>query len=139
MRAYQKILPQIRTLGTALLAISPQTPDRSQATLLNNFLEYEVLSDLGNRVARQFGLVYPLAAELRPVYESIGVHLPEYNGDDTWELPLPGTFVISRDATIQLAFVDTDYTNRLEPAAILECLRGLPHLAHNGNQSVNLA
>ena len=139
MRAYQKILPQIRTLGAALVAISPQTPDRSQATLLNNFLEYEVLSDLGNRVAKQFGLVYSLAAELRPVYESFGVHLPEYNGDDTWELPLPGTFVISRDATIQLAFVDTDFTNLLEPAAILECLRGLPPFAHNGNQSVNLA
>lgn len=125
MRAYQKILPQIQTLGAALVAISPQTPDRSQATLLKNFLEYEVLSDLGNKVARQFGLVYPLAEEMRSVYQGFGVHLPEYNGDESWELPLPGTFVIDREATIRLAFVDADYTNRLDPAAILDSLREL--------------
>lgn len=125
MRAYQKILPQILTLGATLVAISPQTPDRSQATLLKNFLEYEVLSDLGNKVARQFGLVYPIAEEMRSIYQGFGVHLPEYNGDESWELPLPGTFVIDREATIRLAFVDADYTNRLEPAAILDSLREL--------------
>lgn len=125
MRAYQKILPQIQALGAALVAISPQTPDRSQATLLKNFLEYEVLSDLGNKVARQFGLVYPLAEEMRSIYQGFGVHLPEYNGDESWELPLPGTFVIDQEATIRLAFVDADYTNRLEPAAILDSLRQL--------------
>ena len=125
MRAYQKILPQILALGAALVAISPQTPDRSQATLLKNFLEYEVLSDLGNKVARQFGLVYPIAEEMRSIYQAFGVHLPEYNGDESWELPLPGTFVIDRKATIRLAFVDADYTNRLEPAAILDSLQQL--------------
>lgn len=125
MRAYQKILPQILTLGATLVAISPQTPDRSQATLLKNFLEYEVLSDLGNKVARQFGLVYPIAEEMRSIYQGFGVHLPEYNGDESWELPLPGTFVIDRKATIRLAFVNADYTNRLEPAAILDSLQQL--------------
>ena len=125
MRAYQKILPQITALGAALVAISPQTPDRSQATLLKNFLEYEVLSDLGNKVARQFGLVYPLAEEMRAIYQGFGVHLPEYNGDESWELPLPGTFVIDQEATVRHAFVDADYTNRLEPAAILDSLREL--------------
>ena len=125
MRAYQKILPQIRALGAALVAISPQTPDLSQATLLKNFLEYEVLSDLGNGAARQFGLVYSLAAEMRPIYQGSGVRLPEYNGDESWELPLPGTFVIDQGGMIRLAFVDADYTNRLEPAAILDTLRAL--------------
>ncbi len=125
MRAYQKILPQIRALGAALVAISPQTPDLSQATLLKNFLEYEVLSDLGNGVARQFGLVYSLAAEMRRIYQGLGVRLPEYNGDESWELPLPGTFVIDQGGVIRLAFVDADYTNRLEPAAILDTLRAL--------------
>lgn len=125
MRAYQKILPQIKGLGGELLAISPQTPDRSQATLLKNFLEYEVLSDVGNRVARSFGLVYPLAAEARRIYLGFGVDLAEYNGDSSWELPLPGTFIIDRTLTVRFSFVDTDYTRRLEPASILDTLRAL--------------
>lgn len=107
------------------MAISPQTPDKSQATLLKNFLQYEVLSDVGNRVARDYRLVYRLAEPLREIYRGFGVNLAEYNADDSWELPLPGTFVIKRDRTVCLAFVDADYTRRLEPSQILECLTGL--------------
>jgi peroxiredoxin len=123
LRAYQKILPQIKALGAELLAISPQTPDSSQATLLKNFLQYEVLSDVGNHVARRFGLVYPLGAEMRGIYLGFGVDLAAYNGDDSWELPLPGTFVIDHALTVRLSFVDSDYTRRLEPERILETLR----------------
>lgn len=108
-----------------MAAISPQTPDHSQAMLLKNFLQYAVLSDIGNVVARQFGLVYPLSEKLRPIYQSLGIHLPAYNADESWELPLPGTFVIDRDGIIRLAFVDADYTRRLEPAEILAALDGL--------------
>lgn len=125
MRAYQKILPQIKHLGGELLAVSPQTPDKSQATLLKNFLEYEVLSDVGNLVARSYGLVYPLGAEMRRIYQGFGTDLAQYNGDSSWELPLPGTFVIGRDMTIRFSFVDADYTRRLEPAIILDSLRAL--------------
>ncbi len=125
MRAYQKILPQIKHLGGELLAVSPQTPDKSQATLLKNFLEYEVLSDEGNHVAQSYGLVYPLGAEMRRIYLGLGIDLAQYNGDSSWELPLPGTFVIGRDMTIRFSFVDADYTRRLEPATILDSLRAL--------------
>ena len=123
LQAYQKILPRIHATGASLVAISPQTPDQSQAALLNNFLQYEVLSDIGNTVGRAFRLVYPLSRDLRKVYLSFGINLAEYNGDDTWEIPLPGTFVIGRDAVIRLAFVDPDYTKRLEPAVLLAALQ----------------
>ncbi len=108
------------------MAISPQTPDHSQAVLLNNFLQYEVLSDLGNSVGRAYGLVYPLARELRPIYKKWGIDLAQYNDDESWELPLPGTFVVDRDFTVRLAFADADYTRRLDPAdllAALQCIR----------------
>lgn len=125
MRAYQKILPAVLSRGASLAAVSPQTPDRSQAMLLKNFLQYAVLSDIGNVVARRFGLVYPLSARLRPIYRDLGINLPDYNADDSWELPLPGTFVLDRQGIIRLAFTDADYTRRLEPAAILAALDGL--------------
>jgi peroxiredoxin len=90
-----------------------------------NALQFEVLSDVGNKVARQFRLVFALADVLRPLYKNIGANLPAHNGDESWELPIPGTFVIAQDSTIRLAYVDADYTHRLEPAAILESLRTL--------------
>lgn len=62
---------------------------------------------------------------MRKIYLGFGIDLAQYNGDSSWELPLPGTFVIGRDMTIRFSFVDADYTRRLEPAAILDSLRAL--------------
>ena len=107
------------------MAVSPQSPDQSQATLLKNFLRYEVLSDLGNAVARQFGLVYQVPEWVRELYVSVGSDLPAFNADRSWELPIPGTFVIGTDRRILLSYADTDARNRLEPKAILEALRAV--------------
>ena len=126
MRAYQAVLPQIRELGATLVAVSPQLPDHSLSTAEKNSLEFEVLSDVGNALARRFGLVYRLDPALRSVYEgAFAIDLPDYGGEDSWELPIPATYVLDRSGTIRLAFADPDYSRRLEPSAILEALRGL--------------
>jgi len=108
-----------------LIAITPETPDKSLSTAEKNALQFEVLTDKGHQVARQFGLTFAVAEVLRPIYKNIGADLPAYNGDESWELPVPGTYVVSKDGTIKLAFVDADYTHRLETAVILDCLRSL--------------
>ena len=114
------------------MAVSPQTPDNSLLTAEKNELQFEVLSDVGNTVARQFGLVFALAEILRPIYKSLGADLPAYNGDESYELPLPGTFVIAQDGTIRLAFVDANFARRLEPAKVIESLKALVHETHTG-------
>ena len=119
----QLALPEIEALGAQLVTVSPELPDKSLSTAERNALAFEVLSDVGNKVARGFGLVFSLAEELRPIYASFGIDIPAYNGDDTFELPMPATYVIGTDGTILHAFVDTDYTRRLEPAEIVEILK----------------
>jgi peroxiredoxin len=121
LRAYQAILPQIRELGVSLVAVSPQTADKSLTTAEQKGLTFPVLSDAGNEVAKRYGLIYALSQTLR----AVSPDLPAYNGDDSWQLPMPGTFVIAPDGTVRLAFVDADWTRRLEPAVLLDALRGL--------------
>jgi peroxiredoxin len=113
----------MHALGASLVTISPQTPDNSLSMAEKNDLQFEVLSDVGNKVARQFRLVFALVEILRPLYKQIGADLQKYNGDESYELPIPGTFVIAQDGTIRLASVDADYTHRLEPSVIIESLR----------------
>ncbi len=115
----------IAALGATLVAVSPQTPDNSLTTVEKKELTFPVLSDAGNTVARQYGLVFSISEGARPVYTAIGSDLPTYNGDQSWELPLPGTFIIARDGTARLTFVDPDHIHRLEPAEILAALRDL--------------
>ncbi|WP_158903476.1 peroxiredoxin-like family protein [Burkholderia sp. L27(2015)] len=125
LRAYQRSLPEITALGGRLMAVSAQLPDKSLFTVEQNALEFDVLSDVGNRVARAFGLVYTLPDELRAALIANNKALPLFNGDDSWELPVPATYVIGRDRRIVLASVQIDYRQRLAPEAIVASLQNI--------------
>jgi peroxiredoxin len=125
LRAYQSVLPRIAALGGRLVAVSPQLPDNSLDTVTKNALTFDVLSDVGNKVARSYGLVYSLADEIRSALRSNNKALPSINGDESWELPVPATYVIARDRRVALAYIEVDYRKRLEPEALLTCLRSL--------------
>jgi len=125
LRAYQAALPEMNALGARLVAISPQLPDGSVSTTEANNLTFAVLSDVGNKVAHSFGLVWSLPEELRAALRSNNKALPGINGDDSWELPVPATYVIARNGRVALAAIDVDYRHRLEPDAILTALRAL--------------
>jgi peroxiredoxin len=122
LRTYQKALPQIAARGATLVAVSPQLPDGSLTMAEKNELTFPVLSDVGNVVARQYGLVFAIDDETREKYLAMQIDLERSNGDNRWELPMPGTFVIDQSGVIRLAFVTPDYTQRLEPAEIVAAL-----------------
>ena len=88
-------------------------------------MTFEVLRDLGNRVAEQYGLAFTLPEDLQVIYTKFGIDLPAGNGDGTWRLPVPARFVIDRDGIIRAADADPDYTRRPEPAQTIEVLRRL--------------
>lgn len=125
LRAYQRVLADIRALDADLVAISPQTADRSTATAVQNELEFEVLSDHRNEVAARFGIAYAVPEVVRAITEKFGHHLPDYNGSDDWRLPISATYVIVPDRHIILADVDPDFRTRLEPAQALAALQRL--------------
>jgi peroxiredoxin len=125
LRAYQSVLPEISALGARLVAISPQLPDNSLDTVHKNALTFDVLSDVGNEVARSYGLVYSVPEEIRVALRSNDKALPSINGDESWELPVPAKYVITRDRLVALACIEVDYRKRLEPEALLSCLRSL--------------
>jgi peroxiredoxin len=129
LRALQNALPEIKQLGAQLVAISPQTPDESLSTAEKNELEFAVLSDIGSATAKAYGIAFDLTEELRPIYSRLGHALPDKNGDDSWILPIPATYVIDKDGIVALAFVDVDYRNRLEPAEIVTAIKTLSEKA----------
>lgn len=125
LRALQARLDDFTTLGATLVAISPQTPDNSLSTAEKMDLAFLVLSDVGNTVARSYGLVFSLPEDLREVYSGFGLDLPAANGDDSFELPLPATFVLDSNGVVAWRFVDVDYTKRAETDDVLAALAAL--------------
>jgi peroxiredoxin len=122
LRAYQSVLSAIHDLGAELIAISPQTTDYALSDVEKKQLTFPVLTDKGNRVAREFKLVFALSDALRTLQTHFGSVLPKFNGDESWELPMPGTFVLDRHGIVRFASVDPNWMVRVEPAVILEAL-----------------
>jgi len=122
LRALQDELPAFNAAGANLIALTPELPDRSLSTSGKNELKLDVLSDIGNNVAREYGIVFKLTDDVAKLYaEKFG--MASYNGDDSNELPLAATYVIGQDGKIIYAFLDVDYRNRAEPSAISAALK----------------
>jgi peroxiredoxin len=122
VEAMNRILPQIQAAGATLVGISPQTIQQSFFMADQHKLRFPLLSDVGNHVARAFGLVYRVPEEQQAIYRRAFVNLPFANGDDSWELPIPATYVLERDGRVLWASVDADYSGRPEPGDLLQQL-----------------
>lgn len=107
------------------MAISPQVPAKNAEVKEKHKLGFPVLSDPGNGWARKLGLVYTFPQALKELYTTFEILLPEFNGDDSWELPLATRMVIDREGTIRSIDADPDYTLRPEPEASIEVLGSL--------------
>ena len=125
LQALQTLLPEIKALGANLVGISPETPDNSMTTVEKQQLQFDVLSDVGNKTARDYGLLFTVYEEMRPLYLKWGLDIPASNGDDSWELPVPATYIIDSNCVARAAHVDKDYTKRMEPEQILTALRSM--------------
>lgn len=142
MEAMNAIVPDLQKLEANLVAISPQTVHHNYLMSDQHKLQFPLLSDSGNQVARQFGIVYRVPDYQQEVYKRVFVNLPFTNGDHSWELPIPATFItgrrggserpenqqvtktesISSESEILYASASPDYTDRPEPADLLAFL-----------------
>src|SRR5271155_2616174 len=119
LKTYQaELLPELRERGVALVAISPQKPDGSLSITEKDDLTFTVLSDLGNKVANQVGILTAPSPEALAAQLSHGLDLREVNGDFTTTLPMPTTLIVDRDRTVRWVDVHPDYTTRSEPEEI---------------------
>ena len=124
LSSLQEALPQFKAEGANLLALTPEQPDKSMSTKEKNDLDFEILSDVGNNIAREYGIVYKLTDDVAEIYQD-GFDLHGYNGDESNELPLAATYVIDQTGLIQFAFLDAEYRNRAEPSEIITLLQDL--------------
>lgn len=125
LRAYQSLLFKIRALGASIWAVSPQTIQASQSTVLKNCLSFDILSDQGCQIACAYGIDFKLTDSLKVLYTELGHALPDFNGTDDWQLPVPATFIIDRHRHIALAHIDVDYSHRYEPDDAIAILLSL--------------
>jgi len=124
-QALQAALPKIKGAGARLLAIAPELPEKAAVIRDKGHLTFPLLYDHENAVARLYGLVFTLPEPLRQIYRRFGIDLVASQGNDRYELPIPAIYIVGRDRVIAYAFVDVDYTRRMEPDEIVQRLKAL--------------
>ena len=127
LHVLKKAQPDFDKFGAQLIAVSPQTPDRSAAQIKKEGYPFEVLSDDNSQVMKDYQLYFELSKDLQAVYQKFNLDLEQYNGKDRHVLPVPGGFVIGSDGTINAMQAQTDYKSRMEPKAILAALETMKH------------
>jgi peroxiredoxin len=119
IEAWRDLHPRLREAGALLVAISPQTSRQSDFMVGQHSLPFPVLSDPGCAVAAQFGLAYVIPEYHRAYYRSILVNIPFLNGDGSWRLTLPATYVLGQDRRVVYAEAHADFRVRPEPEEAL--------------------
>lgn len=101
-------------------------PEFSAAWTKEDGIEFPVLTDLGNGVARTFHLTFRLPERLEALYrDHLKIDLARFNGDASWELAVPASFVLDSSGLIRYASASADYTRRPEPTELLDAVRAL--------------
>jgi peroxiredoxin len=125
LEAMNQIVSQIHATSASLVAISPQIEQQAFFMADQHKLKFPLLIDTGNQAAKKFGLAYRVPDEQQEIYKRVFINLPRVNGDDSWELPIPATYIIGRDGTVLYANANPDYSTRPEPLDILATLEQL--------------
>jgi peroxiredoxin len=123
LNVYQaELIPELARRGVPLIALSPQAPDGSLTMKEKNELTFTVLSDPGNQVAGNLGIMTSPTAEVRSAQLQLGLDLAAVNADGTTSLPMPTTIIVDADSVVQWIDVHPDYSTRSEPTEILAAL-----------------
>jgi peroxiredoxin len=127
LRELQAALPKIQALGAKLVAISPEKPDNGIIATEKNQLTYPILSDFENRVARQFGIVFQVGDGVKELGKNVFKNdLELRNGEGSYQLPVPATYVIDTSGIIRFSHVDADYmTGRVEAETVVAALEAI--------------
>lgn len=123
LASYQEHLGAFKAKGARLIGVTPEKPDLTALMQEGKKLEFTILTDAGNKLAKQLGLVFGVPEELKKLYLQFGIDLEKSQGNPDWELPVPATYVVAKDGRIIYAFVDPDYTHRADPGDILKALK----------------
>lgn len=126
LRALQRALPDIEHAGASLVAVSPQALSHALTLTEKAELTFDVLSDVDQKVIRDYRLQFTMPQQAKDVYLGIvALDLGKQNADGSWNLPVPGTFIIDREGIVRERHVTADFTQRMEPEDVLAALEPL--------------
>lgn len=124
LQHFQNNLKQLQQVSDVhFIAISPQKIEISAKLQQDNAIDFTILSDVGNHIAQQYGLVFTLPQNVRELYQNLGADIPKFNGDDSYQLPIPATYLIGQDKQILFSYINVNYMERVDISELVDVLK----------------
>lgn len=121
--ALAEIAEDARALGAQIVAIVPDRQRFAAQLRAETAAPFPILTDVDNGYALSLGLVFWVGEEMQDLMLARDADLPASQGNDSWFVPVPATFIVGRDGIIKARHVDPDYRTRMEIDLVLEALR----------------
>jgi peroxiredoxin len=121
--ALAKIAPDVERLGAQVVAISPEKRQFGAALKSYAKAPFPVLADIENAYALELNLLFWVGDEKRAAMRAGGFDIAPYQGNETWMLPIPATFIVGRDGLVKARYIDPDYRHRMEVEALMAALK----------------
>lgn len=122
LKFLQDNFSRIKDKGATLIAVSPQSPDHSLSMAEKNNLEFEILTDADNHLAKKIGIVFQLQDFVLPYYKDLGINLSDFNENNDNTLPVPAVLVVDENRVVTYKFLDVNYMNRIDVEELIDSL-----------------
>ncbi|RWM06691.1 peroxiredoxin-like family protein [Mesorhizobium sp.] len=113
---------QIAELGGQVVVIMPERRKFAKAMKAAVGAQFPFLIDMDNGYALSLNLAIWVGAEMERLM-GVGYDLPSYQGNSSWFLPIPATFIVATNGIITDRFVDPDYRRRMDIDELIAALR----------------
>lgn len=123
--ALARAAPDLQALGAQIVAITPELPRYSRELKDYAGAPFPILADLDGGYALELSLLFWVGDEKRDAMKAGGFNIEPYQGNTTWMLPVPATFVVGTDGRVKERYIDPDYRRRMPIDDLLAALRGL--------------
>jgi peroxiredoxin len=122
-RALAQAQKEIESEGCQIVAIMPDRQQFAEKFKGESQARFPILTDMDNGYAFSLNLVIWVGTEMQQMISSAGRDIPDYQGNSSWMLPIPATFVVGQDGKVKARFVDPDYRKRMAIEDMIAALR----------------
>ena len=120
LKEYEAMYDKIKASNCEIVGITPDKKKEISKTKKKFNLSFPIYQDKDNGIAKKFGLAFKLNGDIQAIYKKFGIDLEKSHGNDKFELPMPGTYVVNKDGKVIYSYFDVDYTKRAEPREVLK-------------------
>jgi len=110
---YQDSLNILTGMGVNVVAITPESIENVEQTVKLHNISFTVVYDCQEEIMKDYNVMFNVTKAYQDlVLKNLSIDIAKNNGRDAARLPVPATYIISREGIIVAVQFDPDYNNR---------------------------